>query len=176
MLGVVHASEESLEAQMAVQDVEMLVENDRESLAGFRCGGLLSASDDRVRAYYARERGALECVLDFSCSSYGDDGECTGTKCSREGAKWVVHDCRDGVCSLRDPEEECRPGRRGSRLRHWECKGNVQAQCYSFDLDLQYDPSLRPFVYNCVITYQDSPVHSDEPSGQSALVTPFSAP
>jgi hypothetical protein len=176
------ASEPAIE--MAVSELAAKMQSDADAASGYICGGLLSAGDDRVLAYYQRERKPLECTLDAYCSTYDDAGNCTGVLCEvvrLRGVRdrWFAKDCSSGSCVTSAMPMRCDMsggfGQQQSNMRIWEC-GRAQAKCYSFDPDVQYPESAFPFSYNCVLTYDSSPVLPTDPRGKPSLVTPHTLP
>ena len=153
----------------------------------FACGGLLHAGDMRALAYYEREKDALQCQLSFFCNEYDvPTGKCKDKGCRTIyrlglGTSTILQDCSGGTCVDKNPHTACNDTIRDSKLRIYECKNEAQATvaqatCYSYAPNVVYDSTSFPFAYNCVVSYNPSPVSLSDPAGFPDLVTRYDLP
>ena len=172
MPGQVLASIES-----EVQKVEEKIEKDKQDVLSFTCGGLVHGAEDRFAAYYAK-RDPLECELKYWCKSYNKSiGACEGLMCEivptpGYGDRFREHTCSGGICTASTPSKACSNNHSKSQYRIYDCNG-ATAECFTYVPNLYYETSYYPFAYNCVLTYDSSPVHDDEPRGEVSVLPSY---
>ena len=187
-----HALTEA-EIQAGVTQVQSALDADITAANSFTCGGLLSTTDSRVLAHYAR-RPDLACTPIEWCEKFDEaTGVCTGRKCLLVRSpgtpdRTLLHNCdASGNCTIPVPHQSCNFLYFQSRARTYTCEllpyadspanvGTAQAECYTYLPDLQYAKSYYPFAYNCTVTYSISPSDvtdsqgGTDPKGQLSLI------
>lgn len=191
-----HALTEA-EIQAGVTQMQSALDADLNAANTFTCGGLLSTTDSRVLAHYAR-RPDLACTPTEWCTNFNElTGACTGSKCLLKQSagmpdRTILQSCdANGNCAPPPgPRRSCDFPYFQSRARKYECAllpfagspanvGTAQAECFTYLPDLQYAESYYPFAYNCVVTYSVPPADvvdsqgETDPKGQLSLIPPL---
>ncbi len=186
-----------------VDTAELAVETDWNAALTYTCGGLLSATDERVLMEYERQpdfhcgyppfpTGTPPSPSEWCTQFDPVTGACIGKKCElirKRGVpdRTLLSECdASGNCAPdpSKPHQSCGFPYTQSRKRMYDCWGEnvpvppgspiARAECYSYFPAIRYSQSYYPFAYNCVIKYL-SVTPGTEPRGQPSLIPPFSA-